>query len=364
MLAYLEELADYMCMAELGEVQLVNSDLVVSQIGYGTYHLGEKLDFISAVDSLRAAFEAGITLFDTSDNYQGSEAIIGHAILKGALPRDYITIATKTGLATSWYEAADWREHKIKADCSPNRVRAQLEKSLETMGVDEVGLYQYHVRDERVPHAEAAGVMNDLIDEGKIRAWGVSNYSNAEIDELIETCEAEGLQPPSTTQPAHSVLNGVLQQDPGRISVVAHSSLAKGLLVGSAVDRIQHVFSHIGGAELDAMEEQEREEILRAKRASELLAQLRDYAESYGLSLQQFAIGWILSRGAVALTSPTTPHYLSDLKVAVASTSNLAGEDPDDLEEIRRSMFDSRGLGTLLKIVMADKPYYQRGASV
>lgn len=347
-------------MIEAEDVKLPNSDLMVSQVGCGTYHLGDKLDFMSAVESLEAAYRAGISLFDTSDNYQGSEAVIGKALMGSLIPRDFITIATKTGLPTSWYEAADWQAKGVKADCSPARVRTQLEKSLATMGIDEVDLYQYHKLDPSISHAEAAGTMNELIEEGKVRAWGVSNYPDEELDELMDACEAEGLILPSTTQPGHSVLNGTLRQEADKIATLVHSPLAKGLLVDDTILELKEWIEGFGPVQLAAMPERERRQILAAGEALEALDGLYEYAHSYNLSLQQFALGWVISRGAVVLTAPTRPEYLDDITVAVAAKSHLEGEDPDDLEDIRRKLFESGGLGMVLELVMGDKPYYYR----
>ena len=123
-----------------------------------------------------AAWEAGITTFDTADAYGGgrSETFIGEW-LRSRRP-DGIVIETKT--FNPMTEGAD-------RGLAPARVRRQLESSLERLGVERVDLYLAHEWDPDVPIAETAGVLDELVAEGKIRAYGLSNVGGAELRAAI-----------------------------------------------------------------------------------------------------------------------------------------------------------------------------------
>ena len=123
-----------------------------------------------------AAWDAGITTFDTADAYGGgrSESFIGEW-LRARRPEG-IVIETKT--FNPMTEGAD---HGL----APARVRRQLESSLERLGVDRVDLYLTHDWDPDVPVAETAGVLDELVAEGKIGAYGLSNVDGAHLREAV-----------------------------------------------------------------------------------------------------------------------------------------------------------------------------------
>ena len=126
-----------------------------------------------------AAWEAGITTFDTADAYGGgrSESYIGSWLrTKGAVVRDRIVLTTKT-----FNPMTDGADHGL----SPERIRRQLDDSLERLGVESVPLYLAHAMDPAVPVAETIGAFDALVAEGKIRAYGGSNVDVAWLDEAL-----------------------------------------------------------------------------------------------------------------------------------------------------------------------------------
>jgi aryl-alcohol dehydrogenase-like predicted oxidoreductase len=128
---------------------------------------------------LDAAWEAGITAYDTADAYGGgrSESYLGSWLRsKGAGVRDRIVLTTKTFNPMS--EGAD-------AGLSAARVRRQLETSLERLGVERVDLYLAHAMDPGTPVAETIGVFDELVAAGKIRAYGGSNVDAAWLEEAL-----------------------------------------------------------------------------------------------------------------------------------------------------------------------------------
>jgi aryl-alcohol dehydrogenase-like predicted oxidoreductase len=135
---------------------------------------GETKDEAFAV--MDAAWDAGITTFDTADAYGGgrSETFIGEW-LRSRRP-DGIVISTK--VFAPMEEGAD---HGL----APARVRQQLESSLQRLGVDRVSLYLMHAWDPDVPIAETAGMLDELVAEGKVGAYGLSNVDGAQLTEAL-----------------------------------------------------------------------------------------------------------------------------------------------------------------------------------
>jgi aryl-alcohol dehydrogenase-like predicted oxidoreductase len=137
---------------------------------------GETLE--QALELMDTAWEAGLTWFDTADAYGGgrSETYIGEWI-RTRKP-DGLRITTKT------FNPMNEEEDRGLA---PNRVRRQIDTSLQRLGVERVDLYLSHAWDDAVPAAELAGVFDELVAAGKIGAYGVSNVDGARLSEALET---------------------------------------------------------------------------------------------------------------------------------------------------------------------------------
>src|SRR2546421_4368520 len=136
---------------------------------------GETLE--QALELMDAAWEAGLTWFDTADAYGGgrSETYIGEWI-RSRRP-DGLRITTKT-----FNPMAEGEDHGR----APDRVRRQIDTSLGRLGVDRVGLYLAHAWDDDVPAAELAGVFEELVAAGKIGAYGLSNVDGAQLRQALE----------------------------------------------------------------------------------------------------------------------------------------------------------------------------------
>jgi aryl-alcohol dehydrogenase-like predicted oxidoreductase len=146
-------------------------------IGSSPAHFGAGETEGEAHALLDAAWEAGITTFDTADAYGGgrSESFIGSWLRgKGPEVRERIVLTTKT-----FNPMSDGADHGL----SPERIRRQIDGSLERLGVESVPLYLAHDMDPAVPVAETIGAFDALVAEGKIRAYGGSNVDSAWIEE-------------------------------------------------------------------------------------------------------------------------------------------------------------------------------------
>jgi aryl-alcohol dehydrogenase-like predicted oxidoreductase len=159
-------------------------DLTVSAIGLGAMPLSTKTDRPSredAVATVHAALDAGVTLVDTADAYARDESEFGHnEELVAAALASYggdtsgVLVATKGGHTR---RGSDW-----ELDGSPGYLRQACEASLRRLGVDAIGLYQFHRPDPRTPWEDSMGALRQLVDDGLVQRAGISNADVAQID--------------------------------------------------------------------------------------------------------------------------------------------------------------------------------------
>lgn len=208
--------------------KLGNSGLEVSALGLGcmglSFGYGPATDEKEAIQLIRAAFESGITFFDTAECYGPftNETLLGQALEPF---RDHVVIATKFG-----FEDGD---SKKGLDSSPARIRKVAEASLQRLRTDRIDLFYQHRTDPNIPIEEVAGTIRDLIAEGKVKHWGLSEAGT----ETIRRAHAE--QPLAALQSEYSLFyrepeNEIIPtlEELG-IGFVPFSPLGKGFLTGA-----------------------------------------------------------------------------------------------------------------------------------
>lgn len=208
--------------------KLGNSGLEVSALGLGcmglSFGYGPATDKKEAIQLIRSAFESGITFFDTAECYGPftNETLLGQALEPF---RDHVVIATKFG-----FEDGD---SKKGLDSSPARIRKVAEASLQRLRTDRIDLFYQHRTDPNIPIEELAGTIRDLIAEGKVKHWGLSEAGT----ETIRRAHAE--QPLATLQSEYSLFyrepeNEIIPtlEELG-IGFVPFSPLGKGFLTGA-----------------------------------------------------------------------------------------------------------------------------------
>lgn len=281
--------------------------LTVSVVGLGCNNFGGRIGRAETADVVAAALSAGITLFDTADIYGGakSESYLGAAL--GAR-RDQIVLATKFGAPYEGHEGG----------ASPAYVRTAVEESLTRLGTDRIDLYQLHLPDRKTPIAETLGVLGELVTEGKVREIGCSNFSAALLEEstAATASDAPGFV---SVQNQYNILarapetDGVLDEC-GRagLAFLPYFPLAKGLLTGKyrAGEPLP------AGARLTTMGDHAATDL--ADQRLEAVGALEALATRHGHSVLDLAIGWLLSRPAVAsvIAGATRPEQI---------TANVAG---------------------------------------
>lgn len=214
--------------------ELGKTGIVISSIGYGcmglTHAAGTPVDKKEAVRLIRLAYEEGYTLFDTAQCYNGvypdgtlacNEEVVGEALHD---IRDKVVIATKFGV--------QFTTDGLGTDSSPATIRESVESSLRKLRTDHIDLYYQHRIDKGNPVEEVAGVMADLIQEGKIRAWGISMADEATLRRAHAVCPVAAIQNLyNMTSTGDESLFPVLKKL--GVSYVSCCPLSKGLLSGA-----------------------------------------------------------------------------------------------------------------------------------
>jgi aryl-alcohol dehydrogenase-like predicted oxidoreductase len=299
--------------------------LEVSAIGLGCMGLssgfGPPTDTPTAIALLRAAFERGVTFFDTAEAYgpHTNESLLGEAL---APMRDQVVIATKFGFAGG--------SPVRGVDSRPESIRAVADASLQRLNTDRIDLFYQHRVDPNVPIEDVAGTVKDLIAAGKVKHFGMSEAAVATIR------RAHAVQPVAAVQSEYSLwwrepeaellpaLEGL------GIGFVPFSPLGRGFLTG-AIDASTTFKEGDARNILPRFAEDARQANLG------LIARLDQIASRKGATKAQIALAWLLAQKPwiVPIPGTTKLHRLEE---------NLSGEavvlSADDLAEIRAALSD------------------------
>lgn len=268
-----------------------STDIRVSPVALGGFPIAgiTSLD-VNDTDSLatiRACFDRGINFIDTAYLYGAngeSEKLIGRALGKR---RDEMVIATKGG--------AHWAEDRRQAcDGRPETLKRECEDSLQRLGTDRVELLYLHKPDPKVPVSESAGALRELMEAGKARCIGVSNFNVEQLAAFHATC------PVSAYQPCYNILQREIEADTlpwcreHNVSVMVYWPLMLGLLAGK-LSR-DHVFPpRDGRAKYPMFQGPEYQKNL------DFVDRLREVADSAGKTVAQVVINWTIHRSGVTV---------------------------------------------------------------
>jgi aryl-alcohol dehydrogenase-like predicted oxidoreductase len=268
----------------------------VSVVGLGTNNFGTRIEYQSSRAVVDVAIDAGITLFDTADIYgQGtSEEHIGRALVGR---RERVLIATKFG--------KPMHEHPEERRGTRDYIRWAVEGSLRRLRTDVIDVYQMHEPDEGTPIEETLGALHELLEEGKVRYVGSSNYSAQQIERADRTARERKLTRFVSAQNEYSLLERDAEDEllPAcerlGIGVLPFFPLASGLLTGKYRRGEQATEGRLAGREIPA-ERWERVE------------RLQRYADERGLSLLAVAIGGLSAMPAIAsvIAGATKPEQV------------------------------------------------------
>ncbi len=205
---------------------LGNSGLEVSALGLGcmglTFGLGPATEKAAGIELIRAAFERGVTFFDSAEAYgQANEEMLGEAV---APFRDQVVIATKFGFKEGSSAAG--------LDSRPERIRLVAEQSLKRMKTDRIDLFYQHRVDPDIPMEDVAGTVRDLVQEGKVKHFGLSEAGVKAIRQAHAVLPVAALQSEYsmfTREPEAQILPTLEELG---IGFVPFAPLGKGILTG------------------------------------------------------------------------------------------------------------------------------------
>ena len=270
--------------------RLGDSDLRVSEICLGTWTtFGGSLDDDAAIALVDAAFDLGIDFFDTANVYsQGrSEEVLGRALAQR--PRDSFVVATKVYGTMPDGDRGLSREQVLK----------QIDASLGRLQLDHVDLYQCHAWDDDVPVEETLGALTEVVEAGKARYIGVSNWSGEQIRGAVELAREKGFAKIVSSQPEYSLLHREPEEDvipasrENGVSQVVYSPLAQGVLSGKYAPGEGASEGTRAAARAQWMEFLEDDVLERVQR-------LGPIAEGLGITTAQLSLAWILHEPNVA----------------------------------------------------------------
>ncbi|WP_313217438.1 aldo/keto reductase [Stenotrophomonas sp.] len=293
--------------------ELGRSGLRVSALGLGcmglSYGYGPATDRTEAIALLRAAVEQGVTFFDTAEAYGPffNEELLGEAL---APFRDQLVIATKFGFKGGHADAG--------LDSRPERIRAVAEASLARLKTDRIDLFYQHRVDPNVPIEDVAGTVKDLIAEGKVKHFGLSE---AGVDTIRR---AHAVQPVAALQSEYSLWWREPEQavlpvlEALGIGFVPFSPLGKGFLTGAI-----NVDTQFAADDFRNSVPRFAAEARQANQA--LVDRISAIAAEKGATPAQVALAWLLARKPwiVPIPGTTKPHRLTEnLGAAAVVLSN------------------------------------------
>ncbi len=294
----------------------------VSAIGLGcmgmSFGYGPAKSAADMVPVIQAAVEQGVTFFDTAEVYGPfiNEELVGEAL---APYKDKVLIATKFG-----FNIQDGKMMGVNS--RPDNIRRVADASLKRLRVDAIDLFYQHRVDPNVPIEEVAGTVNDLIAEGKVKHFGLSEAGAQTLR------KAHAVQPVTALQSEYSIWTRQHERDiiptieELGIGLVAYSPLGRGFLTGKIDQATQF-------AEGDIRNTLPRytEEARAANQA--LLDLLNRFAEAHNATTAQIALAWILAQKPWIVPIPGTTKISRLTENNGAAAINLSADELRDIEE-------------------------------
>jgi aryl-alcohol dehydrogenase-like predicted oxidoreductase len=287
---------------------LGQSDIVISPMIYGAWGIGGWLwggqEHDDAIDAIRTSLDEGITAIDTAPVYGfgRSEQLVAEA-LQGR-SREDVVLLTKFGLRWDIDGAALGADKRFDTEdldgnpltvwryAHPDSVIEECERSLRRLKTDYIDVLQIHWPDPITPIAESFGAVARLIEQGKVRAAGVSNYSAEQMAEVTAVC------PLSTSQPPYSMVLRDIEADvlpwcaEHNVAVIPYSPLQRGLLTGK----------YSSDHQFPATDHRRENPFFRPgniKRVNALLDEISPIAEAHDATLPQLVIAWTIARQGI-----------------------------------------------------------------
>lgn len=315
---------------------LGDSGCAVSSYALGTMTFGTETDEKGAYAQLDRFLDVGGTLVDTANVYSGgvSEQMIGHWLGERPGARERIVLATKGRFPSG--------DGVNNVGLSRRHLALALDDSLRRLGTDWVDLYQVHAFDPLTPMAETIRFLDDAVRAGKIRYWGLSNFTGWQLTKIVHLARSAGLATPVTLQPQYSLLVREIEWEivpaclDAGLGLLPWSPLAGGWLTGKyRQDERPTGATRLGENPDRGVEAYDRRSSVR--RTWDVIAAVQRIAGDRGVSMAQVALSWLAGRPAVTsvILGARTIEQLEDnlgavdVTLTAAETSALyAASDP------------------------------------
>lgn len=285
----------------MSKKRMIGQDLEVSELGYGcmgiTHASGAPMSTKEGVEVIRNAVDTGYTLFDTAECYQGvypdgsiayNEDVVGEALHD---IRDQVVIASKFGVV----HAGD----HLVMNSTPEVIRKSVEGSLKRLKTDYLDIYYQHRIDPNVEPEVVASVMKELIKEGKIRHWGISEVNEEYLRRADAVCHVSVIENRYSMMARwYESLFPTLEEL--NISFVAYSPIANGFLSGKYTPDTKFE----KGADFRSSMPQYTKE--GYEKDAPLLLMLQKMAEEKNATMAQLSLAWMLSKKPYIIPIPGT----------------------------------------------------------
>ncbi len=275
--------------------QLGNSDLNVSSIGLGSVTFGREIDLETSFSILDYAMDKEINLIDTAEVYSagGSEEVLGHWLSRNG-NRQKVVLATK-----------------IAPPLGRERVLQFADDSLRRLQTDVIDLYQLHAYDDSTPFEETLDALNTLVEQGKVRYVGSSNFASWQLCKALWIADVNGWAPMVSVQPNYNVAIRDIEAEvlpfcaDQNIGVISYSPLGAGFLTG----KYTKTWTAPKGTRFDVMPD--HWEIYENDTSMRRMEGLREVAAETGISMVQLALAWAIGQPgitSVLIGCRTTSH--------------------------------------------------------
>jgi aryl-alcohol dehydrogenase-like predicted oxidoreductase len=308
-------------------VRLGRTGPEVSAIAFGTWAFGGEwgaFDETGAKGAIHRALALGITLFDTAQAYGFgvSERLLGDALWE-RVRREDVIVATKGGLRKQGDE--------LIRDESASWLRVGVESSLRNLRTDYIDLYQVHWPDPTTPAEETGAALEDLVQSGKVRHVGVSNYDVKQMDDLARSGRVQTLQPPYHMFRRNIETEILPYCAEHEIGVLVYGALAHGLLSGGMTPTTTFPADDWRSKSSDFTGEP-------FLRNLQVVERLKGFADERGMTLPQLAVAWTLSHPAVdvAIVGARRPSHLDETVAAADLTLSI-----EDRRQVNRILVDA-----------------------
>ncbi|MDR3557504.1 MAG: aldo/keto reductase [Syntrophobacteraceae bacterium] len=288
----------------------------VSRIALGTWAIGGWMwggtEEKSSIDTIHAALNKGVNLIDTAPVYGfgASEEIVGKAV-EAYGGRERILLSTKVGL--------EWKDGKVWRNGSRDRVMAEVENSLKRLRTDYIDIYFVHWPDVTRPMAETAKAMRELYEQNVIKAVGVSNHTQDQMDVFRSEC------PLHLSQPPYNIFERGIESsvksycESNQIAIMAYGALCRGLLSGKMARGYRFEGDDLRKQD-PKFNEPRFSQYLEAVDKLKLLAD-----KNFGKSVLAFSVRWVMEKGVpITIWGGRKPSQMDPIDEVLGWSMDLA----------------------------------------